>query len=150
VPLAWRNNYLAAAYELRNGVPQIPGGTASADVVTGMTIPMFFDYLGARLNGPKADGKTIVLNWNFTDVHQQYVLNLENSALTYTPNQQARNADASFTLTRTTFDAINLGKTTFEKEIAAGHVNVQGDGTKLAELLSLLDSFDGKFNIVTP
>ena len=26
----WRNNYLTAAYELRNGVPSIPGGTASA------------------------------------------------------------------------------------------------------------------------
>ncbi len=146
----WRNNYLTGAYELRSGVPQIPGGTASVDVVTGMTIPMFFEYLGVRLNGPKADGKTIVLNWNFTDVREKYVLNLENSALTYVPNRQAAHVDATLTLTRTTLDAINLGKTTFDKEIAAGGIKIQGDGEKLAELLSLLDTFDGKFNIVTP
>jgi alkyl sulfatase BDS1-like metallo-beta-lactamase superfamily hydrolase len=147
----WRNNYLTAAYELRNGV-HVPtvAGTSSADVVTAMTIPMFFDYLGVRLNGPKADGKAIVLNWNFTDVHEKYVLNLENSALTYMPNQQAPHADATLTLTRATFDAINLGKTAFDKEIAAGHIKIQGDGKKLGELLSLLDTFEGKFNIVTP
>ncbi len=146
----WRNNYLTAAYELRNGVPQIPGGTQSADLATAMTTPMLFAYMGVRLNGPKADGKRIVLNWNFTDVHEQYVLNLENSALTYTPNQQAPDADVTLTLTRATFDAINLGKTAFDKEIAAGHIKIRGDGSKLGELMSLLDSFETNFNIVTP
>jgi alkyl sulfatase BDS1-like metallo-beta-lactamase superfamily hydrolase len=147
----WRNNYLTAAYELRHGIPHIPSGeTTSADVVTAMTIPMFFDYLGVRLNGAKADGKAIVLNWNFTDVREKYVLNLENSALTYTPNQHSTKADATFTLTRATLDAINVGRTTFEQEIAAGRVQVVGDGKKLAELMGLLDTFDGKFNIVTP
>jgi alkyl sulfatase BDS1-like metallo-beta-lactamase superfamily hydrolase len=147
----WRNNYLTAAYELRNGV-HVPtvAGTAGADVVTAMTIPMFFDYLGVRLNGPKADGKTIVLNWNFTDVREKYVLNLENSALTYMPKQQVPHADATITLTRATLDAISLGKTTFADEIAAGRIKLQGDGKKLGELMSLLDTFDGRFNIVTP
>jgi alkyl sulfatase BDS1-like metallo-beta-lactamase superfamily hydrolase len=146
----WCNNYLTAAYELRHGVHPSGGQSRSADVITAMTLSMFFDYLGVQLNGPKADGKVIVLNWNFTDVGERYVLNLENSALTYLPNAQAPNADATFTLTRATFDAINLGKTTFEKEIAAGHIKLQGDGRKLAELFGLLDTFTGDFNIITP
>ncbi|MGH8388763.1 MAG: alkyl sulfatase C-terminal domain-containing protein [Pseudomonas sp.] len=29
-------------------------------------------------------------------------------------------------------------------------VRVQGDGKKLGELLSMLDSFNGQYNIVTP
>jgi alkyl sulfatase BDS1-like metallo-beta-lactamase superfamily hydrolase len=146
----WRNNYLTAAYELRNGVPAVRGGTGSPDVITAMTIPMFFDFLGVQLNGPKADGKVIVLNWNFTDIRETYVLNLENSALTYIANRQVPNADATLTLTRATLDAITLRQTAFDKEIAAGHIKIHGDGTKLGELMSLLDSFDGKFNIVTP
>ncbi|MFI5181418.1 MAG: alkyl/aryl-sulfatase [Thermoanaerobaculia bacterium] len=145
----WRNNYLTAAYELRHEVPATPT-TASPDVVTAMTIPMFFDYLGVQLNGPKADGKVIVLNWNFTDVKEKYILNLDNSALTYMPNQQATHADTTFTLTRATLDAITLGKTTFDKEVASGTIRVQGNGKKLGELLSLLDTFTGGFNIVTP
>jgi alkyl sulfatase BDS1-like metallo-beta-lactamase superfamily hydrolase len=60
------------------------------------------------------------------------------------------NADATLTLTRATLDAITLRQTAFDKEIAAGHIKIHGDGTKLGELMSLLDSFDGKFNIVTP
>jgi linear primary-alkylsulfatase len=145
----WRNNYLTAAYELRNGV-HTEGRTGNPDVVEAMTIPMFFDFMGVQLNGPKADGKVIVLNWNFTDVGEKYILNLENSALTYMPNQQAPNADATFTLARATLDAINAGHTTFASEIAAGHITIQGNGRKLGELLSLLDTFDGNFNIVTP
>jgi alkyl sulfatase BDS1-like metallo-beta-lactamase superfamily hydrolase len=145
----WRNNYLTAAYELRDGVPPTPT-SASPDVLTALTIPMFFDYMGVRLNGPKADGKVIVINWDFTDVGEKYVLNLENSALTYMPNKQAPNADATFTLTRAALDAITLGTTTFEKEIIAGNIKIQGNGKKLGELMSLLDDFKGGFNIVTP
>ena len=146
----WRNNYLTAAYELRKGVPALLGTIASPDVLTALTIPMVFDYMGVRLNGPRADGKVIVLNWNFTDIKEKYVLNLENSALTYRPGRQAPDADATFTLARATFDAVTLGATTFEKEIAAGTIKVEGDGRKFGELMGLMDTFKGDFNIVTP
>jgi alkyl sulfatase BDS1-like metallo-beta-lactamase superfamily hydrolase len=145
----WRNNYLTAAYELRNEVHSI-AAVPSPDTITAITIPMFFDFMGVRLNGPRADGKVIVLNWNFTDIGEKYVLNLENSALTYLSNSQAPNADATFTLTRAAFDEITMGRTTFEKEVAAGRISIQGNGRKLGELISLLDTFAGGFNIVTP
>jgi alkyl sulfatase BDS1-like metallo-beta-lactamase superfamily hydrolase len=144
----WRNNYLTAANELRHGVPSLPT-SASPDVITALTIPMIFDYMGVRLNGPRADGKVIVLNWNFTDVKAKYVLSLENSALTYM-DRLAPKADATITLTRAAFDAISLGKTAFEKEIEAGRIKVEGDGRKVGELFGLLDTFKVDFNIVTP
>jgi alkyl sulfatase BDS1-like metallo-beta-lactamase superfamily hydrolase len=146
----WRNCYLTGAYELRNGKLVMQAGSGSADTVKAMTMPMFFDYMGVRLNGPKANGKKIVLNWNFTDVGEQYILNLENSALTYMSGQQAANADATLTLTRATLDAITLGQTTFEKALASGDIKITGDGKKFVELLSLLDTFQADFNIVTP
>ena len=146
----WRNNYLTAAYELRKGVPALPASASSSDVITALTVPMIFDFMGVRLNGPKADGKVIVINWDFTDIKEKYVLRLENSALTYMPYRQAPKADATITLTRAAFDAMTLGKTTFEKEIMAGRLKVEGDGRKFGELLGLLDTFKGDFNIVTP
>ncbi len=146
----WRNNYLTAAYELRKGIHPSGAITRGADTLTAMTIPMYFDFLGVSLNGPKADGKTIVLNWDFTDVGEKYILNLENSALTYMPNRQASDADATVTLKRATLDAISLGKTTFGNEIATGRININGNGAKLGDLLSMLDTFSGEFDIVTP
>lgn len=146
----WRNNYLTAAYELRNGAHPSGRISEALDTIAAMTIPMFFDYMGVTLNGPKADGKVIVLNWDFTDVGEQYVLNLENSALTYMPNRQVPDADATITLTRTIFDAVNMGKTTFAKEVLKGNIRIAGNRQKLAELMALMDAFDGRFDIVTP
>jgi alkyl sulfatase BDS1-like metallo-beta-lactamase superfamily hydrolase len=54
------------------------------------------------------------------------------------------------TLTRETLDRILMGTTTPDKEIAAGNLGLQGNREKLAELLTLMDSFEPMFNIVTP
>ena len=77
-------------------------------------------------------------------------MNLQNSALTYRADWQAPAADASFTLARTTLDAITLGETTFDKEVAAGNIKLEGDGQKLTELMGMLDTFDPMFPVVTP
>ena len=55
---ALANWYLVGAYELRNGVRKVrTGGSASPDTIRAMSIPLFFDFWGVRLNGEKADGK---------------------------------------------------------------------------------------------
>jgi alkyl sulfatase BDS1-like metallo-beta-lactamase superfamily hydrolase len=146
----WRNIYLTGAWELRNGFPTAFGTGGAADTITAMTVPLFFDYWGVRLNAAKADGKTIILNWSFTDTGEQYALNLSNCALTYRAGWQAPNADATFTLARSTLDGITLGQTTFEKEVSTENITVDGNASKLAELLGMLDTFDPFFSIVTP
>jgi alkyl sulfatase BDS1-like metallo-beta-lactamase superfamily hydrolase len=146
----WRNSYLMAAHELRNGVT---GGTAtktsSPDTMHAMTIGMMLDFMGVRLNGPKAAGKTIVLNLVFPDVEERYVLNLENSHLSYLEGKHVEGADATITMDRATLDEIMLGQKTLDAGIEAGDVTVDGDPAKLKELLSLLDSFEFWFDIVT-
>jgi alkyl sulfatase BDS1-like metallo-beta-lactamase superfamily hydrolase len=147
----WRNEYLMGAFELRNGVPKLPPlSTASPDVITSMSLDMFFDYMGIRLNGEKAEGKKIILNWNFTDTKEQYTLNLENSALTYTPGKMSAKSDATINLDRTTLNKIIMKETTFEDEIKSGNIKVDGDSRKISELMELQDDFEVMFNIVTP
>lgn len=149
----WRNIYLSGAQELRHGLPTATGGseTASVDTIRAMTIPMFFDYWGVRLNAGRASGKNIVINWTFTDDAQKhYALNLSNCALTYRAGWLDPQADAGFTLKRATLDAVVLGQTTFAAQMQAGNIAVQGNGQKLAELLSMLDTFSPAWPIVTP
>lgn len=110
----------------------------------------FFDYLGVRLNAGRAEGKTMVINWKFTDSNQQFVLNLENSALTYVSGRQAANANATVTLTRDTLDAVTLQQTSFPDAVKAGRVSIDGDPQKLDELLSMLDTFKVMFEVVEP
>ena len=98
-----------------------------------------------------ADGKTITINWNFSDTKEQYVLALENGALNHTANKQAKEADATLTLTRAALDeAIMGGKPKLEAQIASGEIKIEGHKEKMGELLSLMDKFDPWFNIVTP
>jgi len=147
----WRNEFLMGAYELRNGVSAvIETMSVSPDALKALTLDQYFDFMGIRLNGPKADGKKISLNWNFTDVGEQYAVELENSVLIYTSNKQLASADVTITLTRATLDAISLQKTTFAEEVMSGAIKVDGSKGKLLELFSLFDTFDQKFSIVTP
>ena len=53
----WRNAYLLGAHELRNGVAPQPPAASRADFLKGVTIDLAFDFLGVRLNAPKAEGK---------------------------------------------------------------------------------------------
>ena len=61
--------------------------TATPDTIKAMPIDMLFDYLGVRLNGPKAAGKMIKLNVDLTDIGKTYALVVENAVFNY--EQQA-------------------------------------------------------------
>ncbi|OAK64955.1 hypothetical protein A3K87_12670 [Variovorax paradoxus] len=146
----WRSAYLVGAMELRNGVPKISiGSSANADTLKAVSNDLFFDFLGVRLDAAKAEGKKLVINWNFTDSNQQFVLTLENSALTHIAGQQP-GADATVTLSRATLDAVTLKETSFPAAVLTGKVKIEGDRAKLAELMSMLDTFEPMFPVVEP
>ena len=147
----WRNFYLSGAKELRDGVLDLPAPKAlSPDTVRATPLDMFFDLLAVRLIGPRASGKTITLNAHFTDIDEQYVLIVENGVLNYAKGKQSAQANATLTTTRAALDRIVLGETTAAEALAAGEAVIEGDATKLAEFLSLLDTFEFWFNIATP
>jgi len=146
-----RNAFLEGALELRNGLPKLPSYSAAApDVIRAMPLDMYFDYLGVRLDGDKALGKILVVNWQLTDTRQNYVLNLENSALTYIADSQAPNADVTLIMTRDTLDEISLRKTTFPAALQAGQIVVTGRREKLAELMGMFDTFTLGFPMIEP
>lgn len=147
----WRNFYLTGAKELRDGVMQLPTpSTASPDTIRAMSLGLFFDYLAMRLNGPKAAGKQITINFNFTDTRETAVLFLRNAALNHSLDRLDDNADATLTLTRAALNNIILQTATLADEINHGAVQVAGSAERVHELVSLLDTFEFWFNIVTP
>jgi len=147
----WRNFYLSGAQELRNGVVNAgTPNTASPDIISSMSLDMVFDFMGVRLNAKKAEGKTIGINFDFTDTKERYYLSLDNSVINYVADKQADGADATFTLKRTTLNKLMLKQTTVEKAVADEEIKVDGDGQKLLDLLTMLDEFEFWFNLVTP
>ena len=148
----WRNAYLFGAQELRQGMPKAsPRPPMPRETLAALRTEQLWDVLGVRLNGPKAEGKHIVLNWNFTDTGETFVLNLENCALTYIADARSRpTADASFTLARATLDEVIAKQTTFPEAVGSGKIKFTGNPMRLAELMALMDEFPRMFEIVEP
>jgi alkyl sulfatase BDS1-like metallo-beta-lactamase superfamily hydrolase len=147
----WRNCYLVGARELRGSLSKaMIRGSLSKDTIRGMTLPVYFDLMAIRLNSDKAEGKKLVINWNFTDSGEKFTLNLENSALTCISGKLSPAADATLSLRRATLDSIVVGDTNFMKEIASGNVSIDGNALKMAELQGMIDEFNPMFNVITP
>ncbi len=147
----WRNAYLQAVMELRHGVPKLPGNAPPVrDIVLALPLGLFFDTLAMRLDGAKADGLHLRLNWLFTDTGEQVLLNLENCALTHRLGVVDPRADATLRLARTTLDQISLQKLGFAEAVQSGQVVVDGDAQAVLRLMGMLDSFNRMFAVVGP
>lgn len=147
----WRNEFLMGAFELRNGIPKIAGAqSASPDTIRAMTVEMILDFMGMRIDGPRAEGKVITMNWILPDTNQRFAVTLKNSALTYTADKQLSGADFTLTMPRSSMDNILLQSSTIAKELASGTAKISGDQQKFNDLISLIVNFDPLFNIVTP
>jgi len=147
----WRNAYLQAVMELRHGVPRLPPtSVAVRDIVRALPLGMFLDLLAMRLDGSRAEGLHLRLNWHVTDTGERALLNLEHGALTHRRGVQAEDADASLAMDRATLDAIALQTLTPAEALQAGRLQLQGRSQALVQLFGLLDSFERMFPVVGP
>jgi alkyl sulfatase BDS1-like metallo-beta-lactamase superfamily hydrolase len=147
----WRGWYMSAAKDLREGVKPMPVAVfASPDTVSAMPLELYFDYLSIRLNGPRAEGKTIKMNLDFPDTKEKYLLVVQYGVLQYHKGQQAKDADVGLTLSRDTLNQIIAGKLKADQGIQNGTIKVDGDPKKFEEFVSLLDTFDPWYQVVMP
>lgn len=145
----WRNIYLQGAFELRNGIHKNGGITKlSADTVKAVTPELMFDFLAVRLNGKRAQGKTLKIDFQFTDLNKRYGVTVTDSVLSYGRPHEA--PDATVETSKETLDAIQIGSTSIEFAILKGDFKITGSRLVFIEFMSLLDTFPFWFDIVTP
>ena len=147
----WRNAYVLGALELRHGVPAtVARAPVSPDIVRAMSVELFFDYLGVRLDGDKAEGRRIVINWVFSDLDRRYVMNLENCALTCLADRPSDAADATVTLERAALNRLVLREVAFADAVGQGLARIDGDAAKVVDFFGLLDDFSPMFEVMEP
>ena len=139
----WRSFYLTGAQELRDGItpPELDlgGGMAAA-----LSVEQLFDSVAIRVDGPRAAGERIVVHWTFSDSGTTLRTTLSNGALIQTPEPRTEvDADLSLTLTKQQLLGLLGGR-------GLDGIEHHGDATVLGRLLSLLDTPDPAFPIVTP
>jgi alkyl sulfatase BDS1-like metallo-beta-lactamase superfamily hydrolase len=147
----WRNFYLTGAQELRHGVQKAGTiRTVSPDMIAALSLKDFFSYSAVRLNGERAAGKHILLNFEFEDSGDRYLVDVSNGVLHHNANATSKEADATVRLSRQSLVALMLADIPVDPLTAAGSISIDGDAAALKELISLLDKFEFWFDIVTP
>jgi alkyl sulfatase BDS1-like metallo-beta-lactamase superfamily hydrolase len=145
----WRNSYLTAAAELRNGPPSRGvDRTRFLEVLQHTPVERFLDAMAASLNGPKAEGTDLRINLVLSDVKESHVLWLENAVLHHRPGTAA-DAHATLTLTHPLFVRMIAGAAGPKDLLLGDEVKVTGSRLDLVRFFALLDQAPGTFAIVT-
>ncbi len=144
-----RNSFLAAAYELRTGIPQ--GQTAnssSPDVIRAMSTELFLNFLGIRVDSRKAEGMRFTINLITPDNGERFIVELDNATLTNIKGFVAAKPDLTLTINRADLELTMMGAKTLEAQIADGAAKVAGDVGILQRLASTMVDFDPRFEIM--
>lgn len=147
----WRNAYLTAAQELRQGPPA--KGVSKAlliDMLLQTPTERFLEAMAASLNGPDAVGKDWTINLVLTDRKESYVLWIENAVLHFKSAPPATHANATLSVTHEVFVKMIAGTASVRDTLLGDDFKVTGSKIDLIRFFSLLDKADGKFAVVTP
>lgn len=153
----WRDVYLSAALELKQGKSKTVISLASAKgLLKHAPVEKFFDAMAAQLNGPEAEGKNIRLNIHFNDLNSSYQLWIENSVLHHRmikdevdPSTNVE-ADASLSISHDLFLDVILGNTNLRSLISSDQLSLDGSHLDVFRFFSLLDKTTEPFAIVEP
>jgi alkyl sulfatase BDS1-like metallo-beta-lactamase superfamily hydrolase len=144
-----RNSFLAAAYELRSGIPSGASPKSSGpDMIRAMTTELWLDFLGIRLDSKTANGKSFKINLSTPDNREKFVVELSNATLTNIKGFQADDADLSITINRSDLVQTMMGAVSFDEQIASGKAKLKGNRDVYEQLKLLLVHFDLGFEIM--
>jgi len=146
----WRNIFLSAAEELRNGtIGPIWGGGFSNSSVMGMPPTLLFDYFSTLLKGKEAEHLELSMRFRFSDPDlppsesDLYVL-VKNGVLHFWSNKPDEAAATTYTLSKAAFLGLLQDPTDMTD------IEVEGDPLLFAQLYSYFDSRDRLWNISLP
>ena len=144
-----RNSFLAAAFELRSGIPGgVPPSSASPDLLRAFTTEMLFDSLAIRMDSIQVEDVAFVANISHPDTGEKLVLELSNATLTTQLGFHALQPTFSVAIDRADFEALISGQVTLPGLVERARSTVEGDASGLERLIGALIEFDPLFEMM--
>ena len=144
----WRNAFLLAAREYREGPPPPAKGAAGNALLGALSNQLLFDVLAVRLNASRAGVQAFCMAWHFTDRQEHWLLELSNGALNNIQLAEPAQADVSLSTDRPTLEALLQQRLAPMQAVAEGRLRLAGNATLLVVFFGLLDRFTGNFPVV--
>jgi alkyl sulfatase BDS1-like metallo-beta-lactamase superfamily hydrolase len=144
-----RNSFLAAAQELREGVPRDLGvNSAGPDALRSLTASQWWDAVAIRVDSHEADGIEFKMNFVMPDIGEKLVVEMSNGTLTNISGFTAPDADVTLSINQSELLPVMTNQVTLGDQIRAGKAQVSGNVRVLAQLRSTLVEFDPVFEIM--
>ncbi|MEQ8412746.1 MAG: alkyl sulfatase dimerization domain-containing protein [Erythrobacter sp.] len=144
----WRNQFLAAARELRNG-PTENFRTQSRDLIAAVPTGLLFDSAATRYDPRKLARGRVAVRFRLTDRGEEVLVEANDSVMIARMEDEATPPDVIVTGPRQMVLGLLFLKLPLAQMKAAG-LAVEGDEDALGALLDALDPMPGGFDIVTP
>ncbi len=145
----WRNIYLTAARELREGVVPQVFSTVSQDTILSMPLDILFDFAAIHIDGEQAAEATLNVDFTFTDEDQTWTVWIQHGVLNARRNA-SKNAQLTVSGPKAALIGVVLKPMTAEGMATAGTITLDGDSGALTTLAEVMDDFEVNFDIVGP
>ena len=144
-----RNSFLAAALELRSGIPGgIPPKSSGPDMIRAMSTDLWLDFLAIRIDNQKVGAGSFVVNLLTPDNGEKFAVEMSNATLTSIKGVTAANPDLTITVNRSELELVMMGQATFDKLLAEGKAKFEGNRKPFDRLREMLVQFDLDFEIM--
>ena len=148
----WRNAYLGAARELREGnlASSVEQASNDGSIQREMTASMLFDYMGIFLDKAAMADQSFVMNFTLTDVQEQYMVRIKNGVVLVYDNTLSDQADVSVTCPKNALFLILQNNIDSNPEAFQVEGNVELLNLFMENLNQLSFTSPADFNIVEP
>jgi alkyl sulfatase BDS1-like metallo-beta-lactamase superfamily hydrolase len=144
----WRNQFLSAAHDLRQGV-QASATIQNPDTIAAIPTALLLDSVATRLNPATVGNRKLAIDLVIADRKETASLMIENGVMIPEMDAKSDKADATITGPRQLFLAMLFLKMPLAQLEAAG-LKVEGDRAAVEALQAALDPIPGAFNIAEP
>ena len=149
----WRNCYLTAALELREGnqAKKIAAKSSfGSDMMSNLTPEMAFDYMGILLDKTMMENENYTIEFDMTDTGEAYAVYMRYGALLYAKGKLGTAADIQIKSPEKNVLLLLAG----QKDAFMKNAEVEGDIEAFDRLAESLNKFAGgsrgDFNIIEP
>lgn len=144
----WRNQFLSAARDLRQGVgPSLR--TQSVDMISAIATPLLLDSVATRLNPEIIGNQKLAINFIIADRQEKARISIGNAVMFSEMDAAHAAPDATVTGPRQLYLAMLFLKMPLAQLEMAG-LKIEGDRAAVEALQTALDPMPSAFNIAEP
>lgn len=144
----WRNMFLSAARDLREG-PKPGTSTQSLDLISAIPTDLLMDAVATRIDPAVIGAKALNLNFTFADRGEKARITVENAVMITEMGEAHAKPAVTLSGPRQLFLALFLLKLPLAQLESAG-LKVEGDRTAIEALQAAIETPPNVFNIATP